>query len=233
MAIPERRIPILIDWKGVKSDGFVVLRDTSDTPIQSIRRLDLSLVKELKDPQSKRRIEKDFGLIPDSDWALLRELLAIIDRWNAGDRDPIAGRSTSTSDHVRSVSGHLTVTLQLTGTVKVMPVAIAEGFTSGLSKARFVVWWAEKELKFAPGLYCPDIMTALYALVMWSRGTPGGLAICERCQKDYPRVRSGQRYCGYKCRMASNQKKYREKHPKTNRTTRGASTAGKTRGKRG
>jgi len=98
---------------------------------------------------------------------------------------------------------------------KTAAFALSEAFTEGLSKTRFVVWWSEVGKKLVPGLYCPDIVTALYALAMWSSGTAGGLAICQRCNEDYPRRRAKQRYCSHKCQVAAAMKRYRKNLEKT------------------
>jgi hypothetical protein len=97
--------------------------------------------------------------------------------------------------------------------VKTAVLALSGAFTTGLSKTRFVVWWSDIGKKFVPGLYCPDIVTALYALAMWSSGTAGGWAICQnpKCGKDYPRSRAKQRYCSHKCQVAAAMKRMRGK----------------------
>ena len=95
--------------------------------------------------------------------------------------------------------------------VKSLPFALSEAFTAGLSKTRFVVWWSDTGKKLVPGLYCPDIVTALYALAMWSSGTAGGWAICQKCDKDYPRSRAKQRYCSHRCQVAAAMERYRKK----------------------
>jgi hypothetical protein len=112
------------------------------------------------------------------------------------------------------------------GECKTVPFAISELFTAGLSKTRFVVWWSDVGKKLVPGLYCPDILTALYALAMWSSGTAGGWAICQRCNKDYPRSRAKQLYCSHKCQVAAAMKRYRknlEMAAKSKSTTRAKS----------
>jgi hypothetical protein len=87
-----------------------------------------------------------------------------------------------------------------------------------MSKARFVVWWSDAGKKLVPGLYCPDIVTALYALAMWSSGTAGGWAICQKCGNDYPRSRAKQRYCSHKCQVAAAMQRFRDKAKSTAQT---------------
>jgi hypothetical protein len=99
--------------------------------------------------------------------------------------------------------------IKISGEVKGAAFALSETFTVGLSRTRFVVWWHDAAKKLVPGLYCPDIVTALYALAMWSSGTAGGWAICQKCGEDYPRSRAKQLYCSHKCQVAAAMKRLR------------------------
>ena len=105
---------------------------------------------------------------------------------------------------------------EISAEVKTAVLALSGAFTAGLSKTRFVVWWSDIGKKFVPGLYCPDIVTALYALAMWSSGTAGGWAICQnpKCGKDYPRSRTKQCYCSHKCQVAAAMRRMRDKKRK-------------------
>lgn len=105
--------------------------------------------------------------------------------------------------------------MEIRGEVKDAAFALSEAFTAGLSKTRFVVWWHDAAKKLVPGLYCPDIVTALYALAMWSSGTAGGWAICQKCGNDYPRSRAKQRYCSHKCQVAAAMQRMRDKAKRT------------------
>jgi hypothetical protein len=108
--------------------------------------------------------------------------------------------------------------MEIRGEVKEAAFALSEAFTAGLSKTRFVVWWHDAAKKLVPGLYCPDIVTALYALAMWSSGTAGGWAICQKCGNDYPRSRAKQRYCSHKCQVAAAMQRMRDKAKRTAQT---------------
>ncbi len=100
---------------------------------------------------------------------------------------------------------------EISGEYKSMAFALSEAFTEGLSKTRFVVWWSEVAKRFVPGLYCPDIVTALYALAMWSTGTAGGWAICQKCGKDFVRKRRKQLYCSTQCQATAAMRRLRQK----------------------
>ena len=89
LAIPERQIPVLIDSSAEKAEGYVPSRAWSDTPVTRVRRLLPSFVQGLASPQRRRKIEKEHGTISATEWTRLRELLSLIDRWNASDSSPL------------------------------------------------------------------------------------------------------------------------------------------------
>lgn len=101
--------------------------------------------------------------------------------------------------------------IELSGEAKGAAIALCEAFTTGLSKTRFVVWWSDDDGKLVPGLYCPDIVTGLYALAMWSSGNVGGWAICQRCRKGFMRRRARQLYCSQSCQVATAMQRHRHK----------------------
>jgi len=91
-------------------------------------------------------------------------------------------------------------------------LAITAKFTAGLSKVRFVIWEDKLTGKFVPGLYCPNVQTALYASVLYGLGVPGGLAICRnpKCRQPFIRSRGEKQfYCSDKCRVAAGMRRYR------------------------
>ncbi|MGD0096638.1 MAG: hypothetical protein ABSB60_09085 [Terracidiphilus sp.] len=293
LAMPERQIPVLIDSSPEKAEGFVPSTAWSDKPVTSVRRLLPSFVDGLRNPRKRREIEKEHGTIHATEWNRLRELLALIDRVNAGDWSPIVTTDLKEAlEHLPaqfdglsfggwfpddetgyrkmkliSDSGDVRGSLSIPKVIGIEhseqiepgktsvaavtdgawvrktapPVlsdsertrktlewnckfnfegkspasAIAEAFTAGLSKTRFVVWWSDVAKKLVPGLYCPDIVTALYALAMWSSGTAGGWAICQKCHEDYPRSRAKQRYCSHKCQVAAAMQRLRDRAKST------------------
>lgn len=273
LAMPQRRFPVLIDSAREKAEGFVASTSWSDKDVTWVRRLEPSFVDGLKTPQKRREIEKEYGIIGETEWNRLREMLALIDRLNAGDWSPIiatnarevldqalptalldslspegwflddkSGTGTMTfrsasPDRRSAVSieigkikrhelgkvrkaapsvnshteldGTPVISAKFSGSYRTAAFALSEAFTAGLSKTRFVVWWHGTAKRFVPGLYCPDILTALYALAMWSSGTAGGWAICQKCGNDFPRSRAKQLYCSHKCQVAAAMKRYR------------------------
>lgn len=273
LAMPERQIPVLIDAAPPNAEGYVSSGAWGEKPATSVRRLLPSFVDDLRSPRSRGEIEKEHGSVSVAEWNGLREMMALIDRLNAGDWSPVIYTNAAEKlkplaalldtrskgwllvergpdkivfksaaedgQSFKMVFGEPTVknlvsgqqvsptTLRskspesrdssspdwsstVNGTYKTAVFALSEAFTAGLSKTRFVVWWSEVAKKLVPGLYCPDIVTALYALAMWSSGTAGGWAICQRCNRDYPRSRAKQLYCSHKCQVAAAMKRYRK-----------------------
>lgn len=278
LAMPERQIPVLIDSSPDKCEGYFTTATASDKPMKSVRRLLPQFIEDIRNPRKRQEIEKEFGPISTVEWNSLRELLALLDRLNAGDWSPIITdnaeevlkelltpilrlsprgwfidaderkktgrlilRSASKEGYVvevdfdlgkatpfengprvrNAISKERPVTKADRSSTKLRPTidatfktaafALSQAFTAGLTRTRFVVWWSAVGKKLVPGLYCPDIVTALYALAMWSSGTAGGWAICQRCKKDYPRSRAKQRYCSHKCQVAAAMQRMRDK----------------------
>jgi len=278
LAMPERRIPVLIDARPNEAEGFVPSIIWSDKPMTNVRRLLPSLIEGLSNRRRQRELEKENGAIDPIEWDRIRELLALKDRLNAGDWSPVFTPNLDESLNplaalldraspggwfmekddpekrtYRSGSGDVRATIsfkieietpsatatpvrksrpvaalssdpgsihaekspewsgRISGDVKSAIFAFSEAFTAGLSKTRFVVWWHNAARKFVPGLYCPDFVTALYALAMWSTGTAGGWAICRRCHKDFARKRAKQLYCTSRCQAAAAMSRLRHK----------------------
>jgi len=281
LAMPERRIPVLIDESAEDAEGFVPSPLGNDRDVVRVRRLEPKFLTELRSSQKRRDIERKYGAIPQAEWRRLRELFSLLDRVNDGDLSPIITSNTDqvleelpaqldqlsprgwlreeTNERTDEISfvpvlgnpqgqarltiriGALTFTeseresaknepaptavypvakqsgrdimgeFTIHGTIKTVTAAISEAFTEGMSKTRFVVWWSDIGRKLVPGLYCPDIVTALYALAMWSYGTAGGWAICQKCNSDFARRRAKQLYCSGRCQAAAGMVRLRQK----------------------
>jgi len=288
LAMPERRIPVLIDCEPKRAEGFVPSFLENEQSATPVRRLDPALLIAFRNAGRRIEIEKEYGAIHEADWKRLRELFALLDRVNGGDLTPIvtsnekeAFRELPTlldrlspggwlrdarndlagelsflpasgdlkgrarlSVEISSVSltplvnrhpddsstsigtdptlipkdedRNLVLKTAIHGTCKTVAFAVSEAFTAGLSKTRFVVWWTDIGKKLVPGLYCPDIVTALYALAMWGYGTAGGWAICQKCNSDFARKRAQQLYCSTKCQTAAGMSRHRQKRKRSN-----------------
>lgn len=277
LAMPERRIPVLIESSPEKAVGFVPSIAWGGKTVTSVQRLEPEIAIGLRNPRRRGEIEKEYGVIDPAQWNRLRELLALMDRLNAGDWSPIIKLHTESLDLLpalldrlspkgwiieedksgtgkrtyKSASGDRRIEFsfdeiekkplseisrklvrkpaalslsrserdgkgqvwkgEIDAEVRSAALAFTEAFTAGLSKTQFVVWWSDVAKKFVPGLYCPDIVTALYALAIWSSGTAGGWAICQKCGVDFARRHPAQLYHSHKCQVAAAMKRLRDR----------------------
>jgi hypothetical protein len=210
LGMPQRRIPVLTPVPSGGVDGFVSFKPWDYERGGNVRRVSPEILAALRDPAQRKRVEQQYGRIEERDWSRLLELLGLIERLAAGDWTPVYKHLGSTHKSVRN-GNTIKVEISSSGSAKSAVFALTEAFTEGLSRSRFVVWWAEREQKFAPGIYCEDIVTALYALVLSAVGQPGGIGICRHCEQPFPRSRSKQRYCSYRCQAAAGMRRYRLK----------------------
>jgi hypothetical protein len=80
---------------------------------------------------------------------------------------------------------------------------------------QFVLWWVEKEERFAPGLYCDNMATALAAALFSRIESAKGMAVCQRCGNPFTRTKRAQRFCSLRCGNADRKARERAKHRKS------------------
>jgi hypothetical protein len=100
---------------------------------------------------------------------------------------------------------------EVSGEIMSITASLSRAFSRDLKAARFVVYWNVLSRKFVPGLYCPDVATALFALTVWSSGVAGGWGVCPKCDKGFVRNRSDQVYCKDSCQSAAGMKRMRDR----------------------
>jgi hypothetical protein len=211
LAMPERQLPVLIDARANsllapgKAEGFVPSIAWGAAPSTGVRRVQpKSIMDALKHSAQREQFQTEHGAA----WSELLDLLALVERVNAGDFSPVI-KVTESDVSVRREGNVVRASGESNISGKSLRFAISEAFTKGLGKARFVVWWSTVANKFVPGLYCSDTMTALYASVLSALGTPGGVGVCQKCKTPFVRSRSKQLYCGHKCQVAAGMQRYR------------------------
>jgi hypothetical protein len=94
LAMPTRRIPVLVDSTPENSEGFVTSGFWNIKAKPTVRRLSLSFVKNLKNPERRKEIEREYGAIAEDEWRRLSALVNLIDRLKAGDWSPIIRSNT-------------------------------------------------------------------------------------------------------------------------------------------
>jgi hypothetical protein len=223
LALPERAIPVLIAARSNDGDGFVSfmpwiyrLDNRGLWRGGNVRRVSKNILSALENPAQRKRVEQEYGKVKETDWSRLLRLLAVGDRLAAGGWKPINKPHIPTSQ--AASSGHSMLIIPSSSSSETTPSDLTRAFTDGLERSRFVVWWAEPEQKFAPGIYCDDLVTALFALVLSRIGQPGGLGVCRHCVQPFFRSRSKQRYCTYRCQTAAGMRRYRMKLKKAKRS---------------
>jgi hypothetical protein len=245
LAMPERAIPVLVPSSLDKANGVAPLSQWAlrgiGAPAVAVRRFKLASLKDWNDPRRRSDLEKEFGPIKKAEWSRIPSLIDLCGRWNDGDRrevietdpDCVAGYETEfPGKFLIYTDGMFSGWMGRAGSLS-MPaeLALMAKFTAGLSRVRFVVWQDNLTRKFAPGLFCPDVMCAAYAAVLYGLGTPGGVAVCRRCKKTFLRSRGEtQHYCDHKCRDAAAHQRFRANHPEKAKS-RSKSTTKSTKGK--
>lgn len=80
-----------------------------------------------------------------------------------------------------------------------------------LQSVRLVIWWVMQSQIPAPGLFCPDIETALFALTFSRIASPQGWSVCLRCSASFMRTRRDQKYCSLRCGGATRKARERKR----------------------
>jgi hypothetical protein len=206
--MPERSIPVLLECNPKQRDGLTALSDVSPEG-KSVRRVPQEALRVFLALQYEKDFERRFGPVPVRERRHLLYLLGLADALNRRD-----------AKSLRRVVREYVANVEEQGLawqeVRKSPLyELYKNLNLGIRWTRFIVWWAERERKLAPGLLCKDVATALFVLVLSTIGQPGGLGICQRpqCRKPFIRLRSApkQRYCSYKCQAAAGMTRYRKR----------------------
>jgi len=208
LSMPERKIPVLLECSPKQRDGLTALADISPES-RSVRRVSGDALGLFLNAQSKTGFEQHFGCVPALDRRHFIYLVGLADALN--ERDAKSLRRV-----VRGYVANVEEQGLVWDEVRKSPLyELQKNLNLGIRGTRFVVWWAERERKLAPGLLCKDVATALFVLVLSTIGQVGGLGVCQRpqCREPFIRQRSApkQRYCSDKCQAAAGMTRYRKR----------------------
>jgi len=217
LAMPERRIPVLMECPKSIRDGFTVLRDISPSSL-NVRRVPENSLELFVDPKQRESFEQSYGAVTERDRQTLLYLLGLADAVTKRDDKALrqaVNRYVMDSEYQDIVWDE----------VRRSPLyELHSSLNRGIRRTRFVVWWADREKRLAPGLLAQDASGALSALALSSIGQPGGLGVCQRsqCRKPFIRARTAfrQKYCGYKCQTAAGMARLRARKKRKLRTRR-------------
>lgn len=82
------------------------------------------------------------------------------------------------------------------------PVTLAKILTHALRSARLVLWWHDKQRRFLPAIFCPDIGIAMYVRALLGIVQGNAFLVCPHCGTPFVQQRSDQDYCSIRCREA-------------------------------
>lgn len=213
IVMPDRAIPVIITCSKGKRDGFTAQSDLSPESL-SVRIVPNEALKAFIHPKYRMTFESEYGAIPEHDRRFLLYVLGLADA--ATRRDTEALKRT-----VRSyVSDPEWQGIALREIAKSPLYELQKMLNRGIRRCRFVVWWAESERRFAPGLLAQDAAGALFALVLSCLGQPGGLGVCQRVGCNQPFIRRQgiqQRYHSNSCQAAAGMARMRARRKRKSR----------------
>lgn len=208
LAMPVAAIPVLLKCEAAERDGFAALSDESPNGV-SVLRIPETALRSFVNPKDRKLFESRYGSVSDRERQRLLYLLGLaeaLSRRDAKAMREVVHRYVSDPEYNDIVWDE----------VRRGPLyEVCSNLNRGIQRTRFVVWWAERERRLAPGLLAQDAVGALTALVLSNIGRPGGIGICQRPQCRNPFIResggSKQRYCDRNCQAAAGMARFRER----------------------
>src|ERR1700731_4942345 len=105
---------------------------------------------------------------------------------------------------------HRSAVYKVTGVNRLYPALLnyCRLMADRLQNVRLVIWFAEKEGRFLPALYCPDWKTAAFAFTF-----TGGIRVCQntKCNQVFVPVADNVAYCKPACREAHRVARWRHR----------------------
>jgi hypothetical protein len=212
IALPERRMPILVRWHEEASSGTLFSAngptDETDTVFGYVKWMDdRHLVSYL---ESRTVFQKSYGRIEAIQAERLRFLLQLADAISQRKRELL-----KKAIH-RALGQKPTLASMRVGSDPLMWLAAM--FNSALSNCRVVVWWSNTARRMVGGILAGNIATALYLLAMDRMGDPGTIGTCKRCGKIFFRKRNGgKQYCSPNCQSAAGMARKRDRDKRKTR----------------
>lgn len=166
------------------------------------------------------RFQQEYGRISDAESSRLLGLLQLAKASEPGEN------AASREAHLRLVNDSNPLVRKLqTILLKSPQQHLAREMSKVSQRVRLVLWYTPQR-QLLPGLYCPDALSALYALAVTRIATGHSFGACLACGKPLIRWRTTKKTCSNKCK----QKLYRQKHGR--KELRGLNRKGSKRRKR-
>ena len=218
LALTKSPIAILVGAANKQRDGrsifpaAKVVRRRERKVLQSfeVRIIPSQRLSQFIDSGERDKFEKEFGQVSDSDRKELVYLIRLAAAISAGqgpskiDLERLQLAASGRAEGNWEFEHHL-----LTEAYETPAYAMCKLLNRGIQNSRFIVWWVDRDQRLAPGLYCPDAVTALFALALVQVGETGALGVCSRCSNLFLTRRSSQVYCSSKCQTAAAMTRYR------------------------
>ena len=199
-------IPVLLPANERIRDGRMASFSTARS--FGVRVVPTRALEMFVNPQERKVFERDYGRVPEKGRKRLLYVLGLMAAIEGRDSEALrrgVEAWVANAEDPENAFWHLWY-----WEVRPAPLyALNRELNYGVGKARFVVWWSDRERRFVPGLWCENTLTALYALALSYVAKPGGLSVCLRCRTPFFRLRGRQRYCSYRCRVAAGMVRYR------------------------
>ncbi len=212
LSMPERNIPVLIPSSEAKGAGWVI----GNGKPQHVRVVPADALRLFLDEHDRQGFEKQFGVVGEQSRRHLLFLLGLADAIKKRDTQELHGVVRRYCEDGTEWGWDFEAYI-LRGLYRNPSHELCTDLNRGIREVRLVVWWAKHEKRYAPGIYCKDISTALHALTLSRIGEPGSLAVCERCHSPFIRTRAAKEYCSYRCRVAAGMERYRERQKRKKR----------------
>jgi hypothetical protein len=214
LSMPERNIPVLIPSPATKGAGWFVWGVKS----QAVRVVPADALRPFLDEKGRQGFEKQFGVVAEQERRHLLFLLGMADAIKKRDTQELRGVVRRYCEDIEDPEQGWIAERHTWMDVCQSPLReLGATLNHGIREVRLVVWWAKHEKRFAPGIYCKDISTALHALALSRIGESGSLAVCERCHSPFIRTRAAKEYCSHRCRVAAGMERYRERQKRKRR----------------
>lgn len=213
------RLPILLQTEQDCGDGWFV--SPAPTTIRGervtkprrnpVRVVPASALPQFASPTTRASFEAAYGSVREDFTLQLLSLLGIAGATKNNDLEKVAmlaerasgsrGKLATSIDTVSAVISPwdkvgATLNTGLFGIISVTPVMP-------------VLW--QKGSHLTPALLCQTPAQALFAHALFEVAGRQGMGVCRRCGNPFFATRTQHSYCGYRCRQAEAQKRYRRK----------------------
>lgn len=222
LALPELEIPVLMASpnqvkagsegqivKGMNSaEGGNVIPGWIGSPF--VCRLTKKHLQEFLSRSGRKKVEQQFGAIDEQNFRTLTMTVRLSGAIASGNMNAVRDAAIHYARNSKEAIGIPEFGMaQMFTRNPAKEFSIAMNF--GMQNSVMVVWWHFKEKRFASGIYCHDLKSALYVLAMFNLGQKGGIRICRSCGDTYIKTNLTKTWCSPRCRSKINMQNKRKR----------------------